>query len=192
MTQCCVLFLLYINKLHSIDPLHPPAYIILYVVMINHWVRYCRIFTQQPRTTPHSSFSFIQFCSTSSEREVQEMGVGRDIDDLPKNNANHTALTPLWFLERAALVHPTRTSVVHGSRHYTWHQTYQRCRRFASALSKHSIGLGHTVRNWFSYTLKINCLCVFMNHFNMHVIVGVLICLFIILGYHSINWMHKI
>ncbi|KAG4990359.1 hypothetical protein JHK87_023816 [Glycine soja] len=73
------------------------------------------------------------------------MGVGRDIDDLPKNNANHTALTPLWFLERAALVHPTRTSVVHGSRHYTWHQTYQRCRRFASALSKHSIGLGHTV-----------------------------------------------
>jgi len=68
MTQCCVLFLLYINKLHSIDPLHPPAYIILYVVMINHWVRYCRIFTQQPRTTPHSSFSFIQFCSTSSPR----------------------------------------------------------------------------------------------------------------------------
>uniref|UniRef100_A0A0R0G952 AMP-dependent synthetase/ligase domain-containing protein n=1 Tax=Glycine max TaxID=3847 RepID=A0A0R0G952_SOYBN len=72
------------------------------------------------------------------------MGVGRDIDDLPKNDANHTALTPLWFLERAALVHPTRTSVVHGSRHYTWHQTYQRCRRFASALSNRSIGLGHT------------------------------------------------
>ncbi|TKY72437.1 Acetate/butyrate--CoA ligase AAE7 [Spatholobus suberectus] len=73
------------------------------------------------------------------------MAMGRDIDNLPKNEANHTALTPLWFLERAALVHPTRRSVVHGSRHYTWHQTYKRCRRFASALSKHSIGLGHTV-----------------------------------------------
>ncbi|KAK7303627.1 hypothetical protein RJT34_14537 [Clitoria ternatea] len=69
----------------------------------------------------------------------------RDIDDLPKNEANHTALTPLWFLERAAQVHPTRRSVVHGSRHYTWHQTYQRCRRFASALSNSSIGLANSV-----------------------------------------------
>ncbi|KAK7332619.1 hypothetical protein VNO80_29374 [Phaseolus coccineus] len=73
------------------------------------------------------------------------MGAERDIDDLPKNEANHTALTPLWFLERAALVHPTRRSIVHGSRHYTWLQTYQRCRRFASALSNHSIGLANTV-----------------------------------------------
>ncbi|KAK8661810.1 hypothetical protein V6N13_091404 [Hibiscus sabdariffa] len=40
----------------------------------------------------------------------------RDIDDLPKNAANYTALTPLWFLERAATVHPTRKAVVHGSR----------------------------------------------------------------------------
>ncbi|KAI9084258.1 hypothetical protein K1719_033765 [Acacia pycnantha] len=71
--------------------------------------------------------------------------VGGDIDDLPKNAANYTALTPLWFLERAATVHPTRTSVVHGSRRYTWLQTYHRCRRLASALSAHSIGLGTTV-----------------------------------------------
>ncbi|KAK2358358.1 acetate/butyrate--CoA ligase AAE7, peroxisomal [Trifolium repens] len=69
----------------------------------------------------------------------------KDIDELPKNAANYTALTPLWFLERAAQVHPTRKSIIHGSLHYTWHQTYQRCRRFASALSNHSISLGHTV-----------------------------------------------
>jgi acyl-CoA synthetase (AMP-forming)/AMP-acid ligase II len=73
------------------------------------------------------------------------MTVARDIDDLPKNAANHTALTPLWFLERAAAVHPTRKSLVHGSRHYTWLQTYQRCRRLASALNKHNIGLAKTV-----------------------------------------------
>ncbi|XP_009348886.1 acetate--CoA ligase CCL3-like [Pyrus x bretschneideri] len=73
------------------------------------------------------------------------MVVGRDIDDLPKNDANYTALTPLWFLDRAALVHPTRTSVIHGSIRYTWQQTYQRCRRLASALAKRSIGLGTTV-----------------------------------------------
>ncbi|KAE8727974.1 Acetate/butyrate--CoA ligase AAE7, peroxisomal [Hibiscus syriacus] len=39
----------------------------------------------------------------------------KDIDDLPKNAANYTALTPLCFLERAATVHPTRKAVVHGS-----------------------------------------------------------------------------
>ncbi|TYI38927.1 hypothetical protein ES332_A02G063900v1 [Gossypium tomentosum] len=69
----------------------------------------------------------------------------RDIDDLPKNKANYTALTPLWFLERAATVHPTRKAVVHGSRTYTWLQTYQRCRRLASALAKCSVGAGSTV-----------------------------------------------
>ncbi|EXB55742.1 Acetate/butyrate--CoA ligase AAE7 [Morus notabilis] len=73
------------------------------------------------------------------------MAVGRDIDDLPKNDANYTALTPMWFLERAATVHPTKPSLVHGSRRYTWLDTYRRCRRLASALSAHSIGLGSTV-----------------------------------------------
>ncbi|KAF8387800.1 hypothetical protein HHK36_026457 [Tetracentron sinense] len=73
------------------------------------------------------------------------MAVEGDIDDLPKNSANYTALTPLWFLERAALVHPGRKAVIHGSVHYTWFETYLRCRRLASALSKHSIGLGSTV-----------------------------------------------
>lgn len=73
------------------------------------------------------------------------MSMAKGIDDLPKNAANYVALTPLWFLDRAATVHPTRTSVVHGSTRYTWLQTYQRCRRLASALSKRSIGLGCTV-----------------------------------------------
>ncbi|CAA3031816.1 acetate butyrate-- ligase AAE7, peroxisomal [Olea europaea subsp. europaea] len=71
--------------------------------------------------------------------------VERDIDDLPKNPANYTALTPLGFLERAALVHPTRKSVIHGSVSYTWRQTYHRCRRLASALTNCSVGFGDTV-----------------------------------------------
>ncbi|XP_010524572.1 PREDICTED: acetate/butyrate--CoA ligase AAE7, peroxisomal [Tarenaya hassleriana] len=68
-----------------------------------------------------------------------------DIDDLPKNPANYTALTPLWFLERAATVHPSRKSLIHGSSEYTWRQTYDRCRRLASALADRSIGPGSTV-----------------------------------------------
>lgn len=71
--------------------------------------------------------------------------VEKDIDDLPKNRANYVSLTPLVFLERAALVHPHRKSVIHGSRHYTWLQTYQRCRRLASALSQRSFTFGSTV-----------------------------------------------
>ncbi|KAG9457917.1 hypothetical protein H6P81_002425 [Aristolochia fimbriata] len=73
------------------------------------------------------------------------MAVDGDIDDLPKNAANYTALTPLWFLERAAVVHPNRKSLIHGAREYTWSQTYQRCRRLASALTRHSVGVGKTV-----------------------------------------------
>lgn len=73
------------------------------------------------------------------------MSIERDIDDLPKNSANYTALTPLWFLERAALIHPRRKSIIHGPVQYTWLQTYQRCRRLASALHKRSVGFGSTV-----------------------------------------------
>ncbi|XP_072983636.1 acetate--CoA ligase CCL3 [Typha latifolia] len=72
-------------------------------------------------------------------------GEERDIDDLPKNTANYTALTPLWFLDRAALVHPNRTSLVHGPVRFTWAETYRRCRCLASALASHSIGPGSTV-----------------------------------------------
>lgn len=68
-----------------------------------------------------------------------------DIDDLPKNSANYTALTPLGFLERAATVHPTRKSVIHGSLTYTWLETYNRCCRMASALTKRGVTVGCTV-----------------------------------------------
>nr|XP_016464734.1 PREDICTED: acetate/butyrate--CoA ligase AAE7, peroxisomal-like [Nicotiana tabacum] len=73
------------------------------------------------------------------------MVVERDIDDLPKNEANYTALTPLWFLDRAAMVYPNRKSLVHGSIEYTWLQTYRRCRQLASALTKRSVTFGSTV-----------------------------------------------
>ncbi|XP_073309137.1 acetate--CoA ligase CCL3-like [Primulina huaijiensis] len=73
------------------------------------------------------------------------MAEDRDIDHLPKNSANYTALTPLGFLERAALVHPTRKSLIHGSIDYTWLQTYRRCRQLASALTKRFVTFGSTV-----------------------------------------------
>ncbi|MBF0392017.1 MAG: acyl-CoA synthetase [Alphaproteobacteria bacterium] len=64
---------------------------------------------------------------------------------LGKNAANHVALSPLGFLERAAAVFPDRVSVIHGALRFTWSESYARCRRLASALSRRGIGAGDTV-----------------------------------------------
>ncbi len=66
-------------------------------------------------------------------------------DELPRNAANFAPLTPLTFIERAAYVYPDKLSVVHGAQRWTWKQTYARCRRLASALSRHGIGKNDTV-----------------------------------------------
>jgi fatty-acyl-CoA synthase len=66
-------------------------------------------------------------------------------DQLPRNQANYTPLTPLTFIERAAYVYPDKLSVVHGDQRWTWKQTYARCRRLASALSRRGIGKNDTV-----------------------------------------------
>jgi fatty-acyl-CoA synthase len=65
--------------------------------------------------------------------------------NLEKNAANYAPLTPLSFLERAAYVYPNRVSVIHGAERYTWAETYDRCRRLASALAQRGIGAGDTV-----------------------------------------------
>ena len=66
-------------------------------------------------------------------------------DELPKNQANYAPLTPLTFIERAACVYPDRLAVVHGDQSWTWQQTYTRCRRLASALSRRGVGKNDTV-----------------------------------------------
>ena len=66
-------------------------------------------------------------------------------EGLDKNQANHVALSPLSFLRRSAEVYPERTSVIHGEIRHTWAQTYERCRRLASALRDLGIREGDTV-----------------------------------------------
>lgn len=64
---------------------------------------------------------------------------------LEPNAVNHIALSPLSFIERTASVYPDYPAVIHGSIRRTWLQTYQRCRRLASALAARGIGKGDTV-----------------------------------------------
>ena len=75
-----------------------------------------------------------------SETNIYEQHLGQ----VP---ANYEALTPLNFLERAAMVFPNKVAVIHSDANIrrTWAETYTRCRQFASALSKRGIGVGDTV-----------------------------------------------
>jgi fatty-acyl-CoA synthase len=75
--------------------------------------------------------------------------------DLDRNPANFAPLSPLNFIERAAQVYPQQLAVVHGTRRYSWGETYARCRRLASALAKEGIGAGDTVAVMASNTPEI-------------------------------------
>ena len=90
-------------------------------------------------------------------------------DGLGKNPANYVPLTPLTLLERAAAVYPHRPSVIHGARRFTWVETYARCRRLASALARHGIGVGDTVAAMLSNTPEM-----YEAHFGVAMTGGVL------------------
>ncbi len=65
--------------------------------------------------------------------------------DLDQVSANYEVLSPLTFMERAASVYPNKLAVIHGDVRRTWAETYERCRRLASALVRQGIGVGDTV-----------------------------------------------
>ena len=65
--------------------------------------------------------------------------------DLDKNPANYQPLTPLSFLERAALVYPDHLAIIHGPLRRTYRDFYTRSKQLASALAKRGIGKGDTV-----------------------------------------------
>ena len=88
---------------------------------------------------------------------------------LDRNTANYTPLNPITFLERAAYVHPDRTSIVHGDWRMTWKETYTRCRRLASALAQRGIGRNDTVA-----VLAPNVPAIYEAHFGVPMIGAVL------------------
>lgn len=64
---------------------------------------------------------------------------------LDKNPANFTQLTPLTFIERSATIFPEKTSIIYGNQKYSWKQTYERCKRLASALTQIGVTKNDTV-----------------------------------------------
>ncbi len=65
--------------------------------------------------------------------------------DLAKVPANYEPLSPLSFIKRTAAVFPDRVAIVHGELRQSWAETYARCRRLASALTRRGVRRGEVV-----------------------------------------------
>ncbi|XP_022857037.1 probable acyl-activating enzyme 12, peroxisomal [Olea europaea var. sylvestris] len=67
------------------------------------------------------------------------------MNELPKCEANYVPLTPITLLKRASEVYGDRISIIYASVRFTWHQTYERCRRLASSLRSLNVGKNDVV-----------------------------------------------
>ncbi|MGY3564244.1 acyl-CoA synthetase (AMP-forming)/AMP-acid ligase II [Bradyrhizobium sp. USDA 4463] len=66
----------------------------------------------------------------------EQMTISPFDKNLDKVKANYAPLTPVSFLQRSAHVYPNLTSVIYEERCFTWKETFERCRRFASFLDQ--------------------------------------------------------
>lgn len=64
---------------------------------------------------------------------------------LAKTAANYKPLSPLTFLARSARVYPDHPAIIHGNQTTSYAQMYARCRKLASALTRHGVKKGDTV-----------------------------------------------
>ena len=65
--------------------------------------------------------------------------------NLDRNLANFTPLTPLSFLSRARKVFGHRPAYVYGNTRRSWKEVFERCNKFAAALKGAGIGKNDTV-----------------------------------------------
>ena len=90
-------------------------------------------------------------------------------DFLARRRANHVPLSPLSFLDRAALAHPDRAATVYGGAVRSWAEVRGRCRRLASALQGLGVGPGDAVAAMAANTPEL-----FEAHFGVPLAGGVL------------------
>jgi len=64
---------------------------------------------------------------------------------LDRREANYQSMTPVMFLDHAALIHGDRTAVVYDDIRYSYREFRLRCRLLASSLSQLGVGIGDTV-----------------------------------------------
>ena len=91
---------------------------------------------------------------TLSSRATEEAKMAKW--NIAKTQANYVELSPMSFLKRVERVYPDYTSIIHGTKSFTWKQTCERCRRLASALTRRGISRGDTVAVVASNTPEMN------------------------------------
>jgi fatty-acyl-CoA synthase len=64
---------------------------------------------------------------------------------LDMQGADTQALSPIYFLQRAAHVFANKTAIIYGARRLDYRRFYQRCRQLVSALQRAGITPGQTV-----------------------------------------------
>ncbi|MEO1155361.1 MAG: AMP-binding protein, partial [Pseudomonadota bacterium] len=69
----------------------------------------------------------------------------RHFDAFAPDPANHVALSPLSFLDRATVVYGDDPAICYGDMRRSWAETADRIRRVAGGLKAQGIGLGDTV-----------------------------------------------
>ena len=72
--------------------------------------------------------------------------------DLDRNAANYQPMSPLSHLERAALVFPDHTAIIHGNLRLSYRDFLLRSKKLANALLSQGIGKGDTVTVMLSNT----------------------------------------
>lgn len=72
--------------------------------------------------------------------------------DLDRNPANYQPLTPITFLERAAMTFPDHVAIIHGAQRVSYGAFWRRSLKLASALARRGIGKGDTVSVMLSNT----------------------------------------
>lgn len=66
-------------------------------------------------------------------------------EGLDRSAANFQPMTPISYLQRAALTYPDHPAVIHGNQRHSYAQLWSDCCRLASALTRRGIGRGDTV-----------------------------------------------
>ena len=70
----------------------------------------------------------------------------RPVNSFPKTAANYRELTPLSYVERAAVVFDDSPAVVDGDATRTWAETFARCCGLGDALRREGCGRGDVVQ----------------------------------------------
>jgi fatty-acyl-CoA synthase len=88
---------------------------------------------------------------------------------LHKNAANYAPLTPLGFLDRAAVAYAERTAVIHGDQRFDYREFRRRCLRLGSALAARGVAPGQVVS-----VLAPNVPCALEAHYGVPMIGAIL------------------